>query len=506
MSTTTRRTAAMALAAAAALLAGCSDDSILLGATPAQPRADGETMVEVSAQVTTLGLAADDGTTVWFRASEPLLFADPEAGQPAVPGGLVTGDRELEAPVHGGVASAFVRAPVAEAAIDIDARFDNEDGTSIAASTQIVFAPPRPVSSGTQVSGELAAPQFSFACDADRVGAFVDDRPDILVGCTLVTRAHDDSLLYHAPVMLFAEAGKLIEAPATESTARQFYYRVPALLERRPADVAPLAGEMDYATDGGDLIPGASEANPRDGLVTLLAVVRGQEAYMDTNGNGTWDEGEPFLDEGEPFLDVDDDGTWDPDIDGPLCCDTNGNGKVDGPNGVWDGDAWIGRTAHVMWTGPVAIGPGRSELTPVDAQIDAGSSADLAMTIVDANFNPVAFNGTDDQLVISAVGPIDLAPLPGLELSSNLGFPVTDRFPQFRFAGPSVAADAEVPVDGVRRWLLTVMDQRTNQTCGVDDWSLFVDVFASPAAGDDMPTTRANLSVDGTLGPCSGVP
>ncbi len=503
MTTISRRVAAIVLAAA--VVAGCSDDSILLEATPEQPRADGETMVEISARVTTLGVAAADGTTVWFRASQPLLFAEPEAARPAVPGGLVPGLRELEAPVHGGVAHLYVRAPVDEGTIDVDARYDNEDGTSIAASLEVAFAAPPLVSSGTQVSGELAAPQFSFACDADRLGAFVTDRPDILVGCTLVTRAHDDSILYHAPVRLFAEAGELLQLPATESIPRQIYYRIPALLERLPADVSPLAGEEEYAVDGSELLPGAVEANPRDGLVTLLAVVRGHEAYTDVNGNGRWDEGEPFVNEGEPFLDVDDDGIWDPTIDGPACCDTNGNGKVDGPNGVWDGDTWLGRTAHVMWTGPVVAGPGRSELTPADAVIDAGSDAKLAMSIVDANYNPVALNGADDQLVISALGPIDLAPLPRLELPRGLGFPVEDRFPQFRFAGPAVAPDAALPIDGVRRWPLTIMDQRTNPTCGEEEWSLFVDVFSSPAAGDDMPTTREELSVSGTLGPCSGV-
>ncbi len=499
----TLRHAAAALAALAAL-AGCSDDSIVLEATPAQPRADGETTVEVSARVTTLGLAAADGTTVWFRASEPLLFAAPEAARPSVPGGLVAGERELEAPVHGGVARVFVRAPVDEATIDLDARYDNDDGTSIAAATQLAFGPPPLVSSGTQVSGELAAPQFSFGCDADRIGAFVGDRPDIVVGCTLVARDHDDALLPHVPVRLFAEAGELVEIPATDSTARRFYYRVPGLLERLPADTRPLAGEEAYATDGSDLIPGATEANPRDGLVTLLAVVRGQEAYTDVNGNGRWDQGEPFIDEGEPFLDVDDDGVWDPTIDGPPCCDSNGNGVVDGPNGKWDGDTWLGRTAHVMWTGPVAVGAGRSELTPADTVIDAGSKAELTMTVVDANFNPVALNGADDQLVISALGSIDLAPLPRLQLPRGLGFPVEDRFPQFRFAGPAVEPEVELPVDGVRRWLLTVMDQRTDQTCGEEDWSLFVNIFASPAAGDGMPTTRQELSVDGTLGACSG--
>jgi hypothetical protein len=105
--------------------------------------------------------------------------------------------------------------------------------------------------------------------------------------------------------------------------------------------------------------------NPRDGLVTILAYTNGEEAFDDTNGNGIYDKGEPFTDIGEPFLDMNDDGIWqtnEPFVDIPCTADQaskklngctiagKGNGKRDGPNGVWDENTLIWKTTWVVWT------------------------------------------------------------------------------------------------------------------------------------------------------------
>ncbi|HET7764840.1 MAG TPA: Ig-like domain-containing protein [Burkholderiales bacterium] len=84
-----------------------------------------------------------------------------------------------------------------------------------------------------------------------------------------------------------------------------------------------------------DDTPPLGSPNPGDGLSRLIAVVRGEEAFVDVNGNGVYDLGEPFTDApSEPFIDANDNGVWDP---GEFYVDTNGNGVFDGPNGVWDG-------------------------------------------------------------------------------------------------------------------------------------------------------------------------
>lgn len=54
---------------------------------------------------------------------------------------------------------------------------------------------------------------------------------------------------------------------------------------------------------------------PQDGLVTVLAWLQGQEAYIDLNGNGAYDAGEPFYDSGRIYRDDNVSGTYNSGID-----------------------------------------------------------------------------------------------------------------------------------------------------------------------------------------------
>ncbi|HEU4458945.1 MAG TPA: Ig-like domain-containing protein [Methylibium sp.] len=54
---------------------------------------------------------------------------------------------------------------------------------------------------------------------------------------------------------------------------------------------------------------------PQDGLVTVLAWLEGQEAYIDVNGNGAYDAGEPFYDAGRIFRDDNSNGSYESVID-----------------------------------------------------------------------------------------------------------------------------------------------------------------------------------------------
>ncbi len=113
--------------------------------------------------------------------------------------------------------------------------------------------------------------------------------------------------------------------------------------------------------------------NPRDGLVTIVAYTNGEEQFTDTNKNGRYDVGEPFIDLGEPYIDVNDNNKWDarlpglpngePFVDIPCsaqqakngingCKQANvGNGRRDGPNGLWDEDTLIWKKTWILWTG-----------------------------------------------------------------------------------------------------------------------------------------------------------
>lgn len=70
-----------------------------------------------------------------------------------------------------------------------------------------------------------------------------------------------------------------------------------------PGDECPVAaGCMDYSS---------LTACPQDGLVTVVATTRGEESFVDANGNGYYEEGEPFVDLPEPFLDKNDSCSFD---------------------------------------------------------------------------------------------------------------------------------------------------------------------------------------------------
>ena len=120
--------------------------------------------------------------------------------------------------------------------------------------------------------------------------------------------------------------------------------------------------------------------NPRDGWVTITAIVQGEETFFDANGNGFYDIGEEFIDTpGEPFVDADDNGLYttpetfvdlnqngiydfgepfNDDNDNGLYdegdtvyLDANDNDVWDGPNGIWDSNTFIWNTIRLVFSG-----------------------------------------------------------------------------------------------------------------------------------------------------------
>ncbi|XAI97082.1 hypothetical protein [Dolichospermum phage Dfl-JY45] len=89
-------------------------------------------------------------------------------------------------------------------------------------------------------------------------------------------------------------------------------------------------------TSGGlctvDLV--TQQPRPSNGRVTILARTEGSESFVDLNGNGLFDVGEPFDDLPEAWLDANENGLWDV---GEFFADANNNGRYDGANGRFDG-------------------------------------------------------------------------------------------------------------------------------------------------------------------------
>jgi len=156
--------------------------------------------------------------------------------------------------------------------------------------------------------------------------------------------------------------------------------------------------------------------NPRDGLVTMIAVTSGEEGFTDANNNGQWDQGEDFDDLTEPFVDSNDNGTWDPD---EKFIDINGNRTWDGKNGQWDSNTLIWVQERLLWTGMPAPEDSDPALTaqPILQNIgsvtgnpivlscpgnigepcaQAGPPADVVAVLSDPWYNTIAQNGESD--------------------------------------------------------------------------------------------------------------
>src|SRR5437868_3027179 len=105
-----------------------------------------------------------------------------------------------------------------------------------------------------------------------------------------------------------------------------------------PVETSPLAGE-----------PSVGNANPRDQLVTIIAMVRGEEAFVDANLDGQYNAGELFVDQRDPFIDSNDNNLYDPATE-PRFCGGASCATYHGPNGVWDSDRTIWTPAWVVFT------------------------------------------------------------------------------------------------------------------------------------------------------------
>lgn len=112
-----------------------------------------------------------------------------------------------------------------------------------------------------------------------------------------------------------------------------------------PRDVRP----DDYELDAGYYRDGF---NPRDGLVRLVAVTKGEEDFNDTNGDKIFSPGTDILEPGqdlpEPYIDVNDNGEWD---DGEEFRDANNDGVWTDSNGEWDSNTEIWVSTTVLWVG-----------------------------------------------------------------------------------------------------------------------------------------------------------
>ena len=194
--------------------------------------------------------------------------------------------------------------------------------------------------------------------------------------------------------VLVLVADRFTNATILAGTVVSFYTEAGAVgastvLDNTGAGTVQLRTQLPIPIDTAPL----GAPNPEDGLSRLIAVVRGEEAFTDVNGNGVFDLGEPFVDAAsEPFIDANDNGVWDP---GEFYVDTNGNGVFDGPNGVWDGPGCPQAgciTSPTIWTSMNILftsNPANCSISPSTfGPLAKGGLQSFTFTMSDFNGNP----------------------------------------------------------------------------------------------------------------------
>ncbi|WP_147446799.1 hypothetical protein [Corallococcus sp. CA047B] len=223
------------------------------------------------------------------------------------------------------------------------------DGAALAANSKSISI------SGARASDD----NFVVQCTQINLAANASETPprsDLNTTCSAqLSDRFNNPVVIDPKVNWYTEAGSVDKstAPTTQApglVTTKFYTSG----DWPPKEVSPLVGEPDH---GGN--------NPRDMLVTVIAVSPGEESFYDGSGasngnkNGKWDPGEWFVDLPEPFVDSNDNGLYDSGekfIDTErLNCATGQraapNGVWDGPNGCWDGDTQLWHSTHIVYTG-----------------------------------------------------------------------------------------------------------------------------------------------------------
>jgi hypothetical protein len=222
---------------------------------------------------------------------------------------------------------------------------------------------------------------FYFRCDRGNLPVYTTTTQIETMSCTVrLSDRFGNRVGIPTPVFFATEAGSITASattaafdpanPATEGTATVTFSTdmgngsTPADVDPLPAAASqypqPRGAEPCAGPASGCLAVTAQQVtrNPRDQLVTIIAMAQGEEGFFDSNGNGVLDNNEIFLDQGFPFIDSNDDGVWGPIYaNGPsetyFCGSTNASGQCpayQGPNGQWDANTLLWKPTWVVFT------------------------------------------------------------------------------------------------------------------------------------------------------------
>jgi len=238
-----------------------------------------------------------------------------------------------------------------------------------------------------------------------------------------------------------------------------------------PRDVEPMSGEPNHMEEG--IIH-----NPRDGLLTLVFYIDGEEGFTDSNGNGLYDPGEPFFgqDLAEPYVDENDNSQFD--TNEPYI-DLDENGEWSEANGRWDEDTLIWKKVHILFSGMPHESVDTTRFEPSGINIDAGGSQTLTLYLMDINHNPLAVNGDGTDIIEFTEGK------GGADITSDYNVSLTKTM------GVEFTSDGNIIIEKFnenRSYQVTLSDSDPE---AAEETSVLTDISWTPAPEheDYSPTT-----------------
>jgi len=325
---------------------------------------------------------------------------------------------------------------------------DYTSGTVTGISAIVATVPSTGVSGSHPVAVRGARPSasgFYFRCDKTNLPVYTTTPRFETTTCTVrLSDRYGNRVGVATPVSFAAEAGSISAAVLT----KPFDFSNPTDPDEgsatvtfstdmgngfAPVETTPFAADATQFPKQRGVEPSNGALNPRDQLVTIIAMVRGEEAFVDANLDGQYNPGELFVDQGDPFLDSNDDNIYDPATE-PRFCGGADCATYHGPNGVWDSDRTIWAPTWVVFTGvtvPVPVltpPPASSVWTPSTGCVDYADN-DVPNTNPSVAFALLAV--TDRWLNVGPAGTTYTAAFvgtpAGLELVISGGFDELDN-------------------------------------------------------------------------------
>jgi hypothetical protein len=308
---------------------------------------------------------------------------------------------------------------------------------------------------------------------------------DILTQCTLVT------IVGAPPVQ-----GSLSLRPAFANVAGRVTSGLEDALTVFMADrfgnPVPPNTAVSFTTNAG-LVTGQGLANDQgeatsilqtqapitpEGLVIAMAHTRGQEPFIDNNGNGIFDLGIDLIANNsvpEPFIDRNGNCRFDPGDPNEIFIDVNGNGMWDPAQGdslEWDDDIFVWDTTPVIFSGGTAVADVctiADSLISVPADADCGAGTSSSFTIANggsARLQIIAkdgFDGSSSLLGNPLVGgtTITVATTAGTVAPASFTVPDATNCTGTSCGGNPTsfpAAACGTIADGLTRFFVTISD------------------------------------------------